>query len=204
MDRKCSSLAAHNRRKTSFCELCCEVALKKLLWIRWLHTFMLGIAALSLGACTSASNPATNTPTAEVNTPVAAYPGAYPAPIAPVATSTNPYPPPPYSDLPEGPQFTINQPVRLSNGQVTGTGPAGIPIRIVNITRGAIELATVTIGADGTFSAPLRETFVGDRIAIMLGDISGTGLDRNQFIRGPGYEDWPLIGILFASAIVEE
>lgn len=178
--------------------------MKKLHWTRWLYVFVLGIVALSFGACTSASNPAPNTPTAEVNTPVAAYPGAYPAPIAPVATSTNPYPPPPYSDLPEGPQFTITQPVRLSTGQISGTGPAGVPIRIVNITRGAIEIAAVTIGADGTFSAPLKEAFVGDRLAIMLGDTSGTGLDRNQFIRGPGYEDWPLIGILFASAIVEE
>ncbi|WP_322486873.1 hypothetical protein [Chloroflexus sp.] len=132
---------------------------------------------------------------------------AYPVPTAPPISdtaSTGAYPAPDTSNLPEGPQFTINQPVRLSTGQITGTGPAGVPIRIVNITRGAIDIATVTIGADGTFSAPLRETFTGDRVAIMLGNVDGAGLDRNQFLRGPGYEDWPLIGVLFASAIVEE
>lgn len=155
-------------------------------------------------ACASSNVNMMNTPTAVSTTPIPAYPGAYPVPPTPVTTSDNPYPPPPYSNLPEGPQFTINQPVRLSSGQITGSGPSGVPIRIVNITRGAIDVASVTIGPDGTFNAPLVDTFVGDRIAIMLGDLTGTSFDRNQFLRGPGYEDWPLVGIIFASAIVEE
>ncbi len=167
----------------------------------WLWLLMI---AFMLTACASGASDMPSTPTVVAPTTVPAYPGAYPAPMVSVSATPDPYPPPPYSNLPEGPAFTINLPVRLSQGQITGTGPAGVPIRIVNITRGAVEIAAVTIGADGTFSAPLNETFVGDRVAIMLGDLSGTGLDRNQFLRGPGYEDWPLIGVLFASAVVEE
>jgi len=167
---------------------------------------MLLLVTFVLFACASVDTEQQSAAPTEVATAVPAYPGAYPAPMVLAPTVTDPYPPPPFSDLPEGPTFVINQPVRLSQGQITGSGPAGVPIRIVNITRGAIEIAAVTIESDGTFSAPLNknETFVGDRVAIMLGDISGTGLDRSQFLRGPGYEDWPLIGVLFASAIVEE
>lgn len=182
----------------------CEVTLRQQNRFSLAGWLTILLVAFLLTACASSSSIQENTPTPEKTTAVPAYPGAYPAATVAVVTTPIAYPAPPYSNLPEGPQFTIDQPVRLSTGQVTGTGPAGVPIRIVNITRGAIDIATVTIGADGTFRAPLSETFVGDRIAIMLGDISGTGLDRNQFLRGPGYEDWPLIGILFASATVEE
>ncbi len=159
------------------------------------------IVGLGITACTATGETPTEVPTV---TALAAYPGAYPASTPPVTAVTDPYPPPPYSNLPEGPSFKFDQPVRLSAGQVSGTGPAGVPIRVVNITRGATEIGAVTIGPDGTFRVLLSETFVGDRIAIMLGDLSGTGLDRNRFLRGPGYEDWPLIGVLFDSAIVEE
>ncbi len=166
---------------------------------------MLALLLFALVACGSTgADRSSVTATTESAAPLPAYPGAYPAlPASPLPT-VDPYPAPPYSNLPEGPQFTIDQPVRLSQGRVTGTGPAGVPIRIVNITRGASQIAAVTIGSDGIFSAPLQDTFAGDRIAIMLGDLSGTSFDRNQFLRGPGYEDWPLVGVLFASALVEE
>jgi len=181
-----------------------EVALKSVRYTYLLWRSLLIMVVMILTACTSSNPDVVSTPTAMSIPTVLAYPGAYPLPPPPTANSNDPYPLPSYRDLPEGPRFTIDQPVRLSSGRITGSGPAGVPIRIVNITRGAIDIATTTIGADGTFNAPLVDTFVGDRVAIMLGDLTGTSFDRNQFLRGPSYEDWPLIGILFASAIVEE
>ncbi len=137
-----------------------------------------------------------------------------PQAAAPVSSPTvepqeiqNPYPypyPEPPPELPQGPPFTIDGPVTAAEGVVTGSGPAGVPIRIVNITRGAEDIATTTIGDDGRFRATIAgKVTSGDRIGIMLGDTRGTPFKREDFLSGPGYQDIPFIGIIFASILVE-
>lgn len=137
--------------------------------------------------------------------PQAAAPVSSPI-VEPQATQ-NPYPYP-YPVLvpepPQGPLFTIDGPVTAAEGVVTGSGPAGVPIRIVNITRGAEEIAATTIGADGRFRTTIAgKASSGDRIGIMLGDTRGTQFKREDFLSGPGYQDIPFIGIIFASILVE-
>ncbi|MCS6839957.1 MAG: hypothetical protein RMJ54_14340 [Roseiflexaceae bacterium] len=105
---------------------------------------------------------------------------------------------------PQGPPFTIDGPVTAAGGVITGSGPAGVPIRIVNITRGAEDIATTTIGPDGRFRATIAgRVSPGDRIGIMLGDTRGTQFKREDFLSGPGYQDIPFIGVVFASILVE-
>src|SRR3954471_5187647 len=83
------------------------------------------------------------TPAASGATATGAYPApdsAYPAPDA--------YPAP----LPQGPQFTIDTPVRAADAQVTGKGPAGVPIKLINVARSSEVIGEATISSDGVFT----------------------------------------------------
>lgn len=143
-------------------------------------------------------------PTPAADTPVTVSDG-YPSPSypAPIPLSPEGYPLPDL-ELPEGPAFTLTTPIRASSGTVSGTGQAGVPIRVVNITQDTAVIATTTIAPDGTFTVAVSEMAAGDRIGLMLGDVAGTGFEANNFLRGPGYQDLPMIGIVFTTDLVEE
>ena len=180
--------------------------------MRWF--VILVLLGMLLGACdqTSTSRPtaagqvpagATATgATATGATATGAYPApenAYPAP--PAAVDSNGYPAP---TLPQGPEFTFILPVKATDTEVTGKGPAGVPIKLVNVARSAETIGETTIDANGAFkiSTPAK-LIAGDRIALMLGNTAGTKFNPNDFVSGPGYQDYPLVGILFASTVVE-
>jgi hypothetical protein len=104
----------------------------------------------------------------------------------------------------QGPQFTINTPVNASDAQVTGKGPAGVPIKLINMSKSSELIGEVTIGSDGAFTVDASSKLIaGDRIALMLGNTAGTKFNPNDFISGPGYQDYPLIGVTFASTVVQ-
>jgi hypothetical protein len=135
--------------------------------------------------------------------------GSYPAPgsayPAPSGTQgVGGYPPPSPLTLAQGPQFTLNTPVRASDAQVTGKGPAGVPVKLVNVARSGELIGETTIGNDGAFTVKVSAKLIaGDRIALMLGNTAGTKFNPNDFISGPGYEDRPLVGVIFVSTVIE-
>jgi len=175
---------------------------------RFLILILLGILLAacdqSSGATPTVTRPtpggATQAPVSDA-TATGAYPapeGAYPAPAT--AQTTDGYPAPGT----QGPEFTLNRPVRASDAQVTGKGPAGVPVKLVNVARSGEVIGETTIGSDGAFTVSVPSKLIaGDRIALMLGNTAGTNVDPNDFISGPGYQDYPLIGIMFASTVVE-
>jgi hypothetical protein len=134
-------------------------------------------------------------------TATGAYPApdsAYPAPNA--AQGADAYPAP----QPQGPQFTLDTPVRATDAQVTGKGPAGVPVKLINVARSSEVIGETTIGSDGVFTVKVPTKLIaGDRIGLMLGNTAGTKFDQKDFLSGPGYQDYPLVGILFASTVVE-
>src|SRR2546425_7993695 len=156
---------------------------------RFLLLVLLGILLI---ACDQTSTPkpvatqpaqggATQQP-ASGATATSAYPApdsAYPAPS--VAQGADGYPPP--SPLTQGPQFTLNTPVRASDTQVTGKGPAGVPVKLVNVARSGELIGETTIGNDGAFTVKVSAKLIaGDRIALMLGNTAGTKFNPNDFI----------------------
>jgi len=140
-------------------------------------------------------------PPASGATATGAYPApnsAYPAPSA--AQATDAYP----SPLAQGPQFTFDTPVSASDAQVTGKGPAGVPVKLINMARSSEVIGETTIGDDGVFIVKVPTKLIaGDRIALMLGNTAGTNVDPSKFISGPGYQDYPLIGVTFTSTVVQ-
>ena len=172
---------------------------------------LLALLGILLVACDQAATPkpvatqsaqsgATQLPVSGA-TATGAYPApnsAYPAPSA--AQTVDGYPAP----SAQGPRFTLDEPVKVSDVQVTGKGPADVPIKLIDMTRSSELLGEATIGSDGVFTIKVSSKLVaGDRIALMLGNTAGTKFNPGDFISGPGYQDYPLIGVTFASTVVQ-
>lgn len=102
-----------------------------------------------------------------------------------------------------GPSFTIDEPIEPDSNIVTGTGPAGVPIRLVDVTTMGEELALTTIDEDGTFTFELEQPLVlGHTVGLMIGDLAETEFDYDDFMYSNEYIDKPMIGILFTVAVV--
>jgi len=156
------------------------------------YVTFLSLSLILIASCTST----TLTPTEE-------GPPTVVSPLVSPLTSPIHVPPPPTSTLVMGPSFTLDQPLRAGSTVVTGQGPPGVPIVVVDITRMGRELGSGTIGPDGRFSIEVSPLPEGDRVGIMLGEVTGTDVDPDNFLRGEGYFDIPMVGILFDAAMVE-
>ncbi|HAF62986.1 MAG TPA: hypothetical protein DCK95_11780 [Anaerolineaceae bacterium] len=107
-------------------------------------------------------------------------------------------------NYPQGPEFNIEKPLHDGDQVVTGTGPAGVPIRLVNVSEVGLQLGETVITDNGTFTFELDEPLkYGHTIGIQLGDIEGTDLNQNDFLYSETYYERPLVGILFDIASVE-
>ncbi|MBG0786387.1 MAG: hypothetical protein H0S79_14920 [Anaerolineaceae bacterium] len=105
---------------------------------------------------------------------------------------------------PTGPDFSINTPLNSGDLVVTGTGPAGVPIILIDATEVGELLGTTVINEDGTFQFDLANGLIEQhQIGIQLGDLTGTDLNANDFVYNDNYYVRPLIGIMFDMVLVE-
>lgn len=161
-------------------------------------------------AAPTATTPAPNQPTAypvagTTNTPAeGAYPITQPEYIP--FDTPNPYP----SDAAASPDaFRINKPLSAGDTQVSGTGPAGVPIFLMDITKMGLPLAETKIGADGKFVFTLPEGLeASHRVGILLGGLEGTKWKPEDFYPRRYYGDEarqvPQIGFFHDTALVHE
>lgn len=106
--------------------------------------------------------------------------------------------------LNQGPDFAIDRPVFGGDYSLSGTGPIGVPIELIDVFMGGELLGKTTINDDGLFVFDLNKALVkGHSIGIKLGDISNTELLESDFMYNDTYFDVPLIGILFDVVSVE-
>lgn len=109
------------------------------------------------------------------------------------------------TDSMRGPDFSIDEPVKAGDTSVLGTGPAGVPIVLVDVSLVGEPLAYTTIGEDGRFSFTLENPLPsGHSIGIQLGDLTGTDFLQSQFQYNETYFERPLIGTLFDMVSVRE
>jgi len=103
------------------------------------------------------------------------------------------------------PVFEISEPVYAGDATVQGTGPTGVPIKLVDVTEIGAELDRTVIGDGGMFSFNLVEGLPeGHTIGLQIGDLAGTSLRYEDFERSETYYDRPLIGVLFDMVSVQE
>ncbi len=166
---------------------------------------VLVLCATVLAACGGTDTPATGgdvvAPTAASAQAGASSDSAYPGPDKSYPGPDSAYPGPQFK---EGPAFTIN-PLSAGDTEVTGTGPANVPIRLLDVSQYGEIFGETTIGEDGTFRVPVENGRLvsGNQLAIQLGSLNGTGLNPDDFKRGPNYEDMPYIGIIFTRAVIQ-
>lgn len=105
---------------------------------------------------------------------------------------------------PQGPVFSINEPLRGGENTVTGTGPANVPIILVDVSEIGLTLGETIIESNGTFTFTLSKPLLtGHIIGIKLGNIEGTDLSENDFMYSETYYERPYVGILFDLVVVE-
>jgi hypothetical protein len=108
------------------------------------------------------------------------------------------------SEFPQGPEFIIDRPVKASDSTVSGTGPAGVPIKLIDVSEVGVVLAETTINADGTFTFTLQDPLQsGHSIGLQLGDVENTDFNPDDFLYSDTYYERPLVGILFDLLVVE-
>lgn len=128
------------------------------------------------------------------------------SPISQTAASESPLPTPtmtPRSAVTES--FTLNQPIKVGDTAVSGTGPANVPIMIYEVANTADLLGRVTIPENGefliTFERPLQTS---ERVGVVL--------DKEALANSPfEYEDFreiaelevPVYGLILADVEVE-
>jgi len=104
----------------------------------------------------------------------------------------------------QGPDFNLSKPIISNDTIVTGSGPAGVPINLVDVSELGVVLAETVIKSDGTFTFNLEMSLPAKHmVGLMLGDLTGTNLDPNDYIHNDTYYVRPMIGILFDIAPVE-
>ncbi len=158
---------------------------------------------LLLAGCTSTTAPE-QTPTTAV-----AYPVPQPAPATTITAgypgpSSNAVYPGPSSNAGQQPMsaFYIVEPVRVTDGQLSGGGPPQAPIRIVNLSRNNAVIAEIAIGADGLFIAPLRDVAAGDSVAIVFNDQVVSSYTREQ-VQPFSVQTLPSGELIMSSVIVQ-
>lgn len=190
-------------------------------------THILAILLLA-GLLVTACSPATETPVVEpeVESPAETEESqpaqndeqAYPAVEFPEPTASDTYPAPvefqEYDPYPESSpealaaRFMLDKPIYAGATTVSGSGPAGVPIFILDITFAGEPLAQGVIGRDGSFSFPVNELEKGHRLGIALGDLAGSGYTEEELLV-PGYFGdtaltVPTIGFFLDTALVVE
>jgi hypothetical protein len=137
---------------------------------------------------------------------------AYPGPVEstrefapyPAPNSTPPVNPNKVSIVP----FRFDRPLLVGATEVTGTGPSGVPILVVDLTAYGKVLAEGTIRPDGTFKVTLPFPLEANhRIGLSTNDLSNTGWTEDTF-SDPGFfgEDpqlVPMIGFYFDTILIE-
>lgn len=133
----------------------------------------------------------------ELETQAAAQAEAYPMPTQ--APTAQPFP----NAVP----FQLNKPITAGTTEVTGRGPAGIPIWILDYTFGGTVLGQGVTGEDNTFSIQVPTLEANHRIGIVLGDLEGTEWQPENFYFEQFYGDdpkqAPMVDFFFDTAMVQ-
>lgn len=146
---------------------------------------------LILAASCGPVDPATQIPQTE---------DAYPAPVTAETSSESAYPSSPTA-TPTGVLLAIDKPVLEGDTIITGVGPEGLPIQLVNITYFGEELGSTTINADGTFQVEVAPIAAGIRIGLSA-NAGALGLENGDIRPGDGAINVPQVGYFYDSVVI--
>jgi hypothetical protein len=104
--------------------------------------------------------------------------------------------------------FQIARSLKPGDTVVRGTGPAGVPVYITDITFMGEPLGTGIVGADGKFSINVRPLPDEHRIGLALGILEGTRWKPEDFYQpefnGPEAMQVPQVGFFHDTVMVDQ
>ena len=98
--------------------------------------------------------------------------------------------------------LALTKPIKANDIEVSGVGPAGLPITIVNITLMGEQLGSGVVENDGTFTIPVNLQS-NIRIGISA-DIEANELGSEDVQPGNDAMNVPLVGYFFDTAVVSQ
>ena len=169
------------------------------------------VAAFWSTACTATTPTLAITPTV-ANSQGSAYPGAsesgYPSFSSTFAPPTGGYPAPDATRDPSIVPFVLDRPLVAGSTEVTGAGPAGVPIVLHDVTFMGEELGTTVVGLNNRFSIVVQPLEAAHRVGVAIGDLTGTEWTSENFegsrFDGPQPMMVPQAGIYLDSVLVTE
>jgi hypothetical protein len=137
--------------------------------------------------------------------PLQAYPS--PSSIPGSEIHSDSYPAPESGQIEAGgPPFELQKPIIAGSDTIMGTGPAGVPIAIVDVTLMGDVLGQGIIDSSGKFSIKIIPIEKSHRIGIILGNLEGTQWQPENFyldgFLGDNALQIPLVGFMFDTALV--
>lgn len=115
-------------------------------------------------------------------------PDAYPVEQAPTRT---------------GALLAIVRPIEPNQTTITGVGPAGLQVTVINITFLGEELGSAIIGDDGRFSINVNPLPAGVRIGLTA-DLAASGMTEADVRPGEGEVSTPRVGYFFDSVVIPQ
>lgn len=97
--------------------------------------------------------------------------------------------------------LALDKPIKAGNTTVTGVGPPGMAVSLVNITFMGTGLGSTLIGDDGTFSIQVSPLEANIRVGLSA-DPASAGLTESDIQLGEGAISVPQVGFFFDSALV--
>ena len=128
---------------------------------------------------------------------------------SPISTSPLSQPIPAASPLPASNvvAFQLERPLTAGASTVRGSGPAGVPVYIADVTFMGEVLGTGTIGTDGKFAITVRPLEASHRVGLALGEMAGTQFKPEQFytpeFQGPESMQIPQVGFFVDTFMVK-
>ncbi len=102
--------------------------------------------------------------------------------------------------------FKLDRPILAGATEIRGTGPAGVPIYIADITFMGEPLGTGKVDTDGKFVIVVKPLEAGHRIGLRLGILEGTPWKPEDFYRqefyGPDAMQVPQVGFFHDTVLV--
>lgn len=160
----------------------------------WL-VYLTLVLVLLLMACKS---PTTPSPT---RSPLPTAPSPLNAPTVPPSLVPSPVPE-------EIVPFRLDKPIVEGTDRVTGTGPAGVPVMLVDVTFMGPVLGSSVIKSNGTFVIEVPTLEKAHRVGLAIGDLSGTKWTLDDFraleYRGDEAQQVPQVGFFHDTTMVQE
>jgi hypothetical protein len=164
--------------------------------LNWLKAYLLVLLFAAAVACGPAD--VTPTPATTNNTPVPSDDG-YPPP-QPTVMPDDSYP---AASEETGIPFTLDKPIVVGAESVSGVGPPGLTVYIMNVTFMGEQMGTAVVGDDGRFSVPVEPVQPGVRIGLTA-DVTSIGLTEDDMQPGDGEIAIPQVGYYYDSFVTSQ